>query len=74
VQQQQQHNGARAPPPRFLLLLHSQRITLMLNNLCAAHGCPLGDVDGRTFHAFPSLERLCQLKEDDLRSMGFGYR
>ena len=46
----------------------------MLNNLCAAHGCPLGDVDGRTFHAFQSLERLCQLKEDDLRSMGFGYR
>jgi N-glycosylase/DNA lyase len=52
----------------------SQRITLMLNNLCAAHGSPLGDVDGRAFHAFPSLERLCQLKEDDLRSMGFGYR
>jgi 3-methyladenine DNA glycosylase/8-oxoguanine DNA glycosylase len=46
----------------------------MLNNLCAACGAPLGTVDGRAFHAFPSLQALCELKEEQLRSMGFGYR
>jgi N-glycosylase/DNA lyase len=46
----------------------------MLNTLCAACGVPLGSVDGREFHSFPSLERLCELTEEELRGMGFGYR
>jgi N-glycosylase/DNA lyase len=46
----------------------------MLNTLCAACGTSLGTVDGCEFHSFPSLERLCELKEDELRGMGFGYR
>jgi 3-methyladenine DNA glycosylase/8-oxoguanine DNA glycosylase len=46
----------------------------MLNNLCMACGTLVGNVSGRDFHAFPSLERLCALKEEQLRGMGFGYR
>ena len=51
-----------------------QRITLMLNNLCVACGTRLGTIEGHHFHSFPTLERLCQLKEEELRGMGFGYR
>jgi N-glycosylase/DNA lyase len=46
----------------------------MLDKLCATCGAPLGTVEGRDFHAFPSLDRLCELKEEELRGMGFGYR
>ena len=64
------HNNMTGFLPSLLL----QRITLMLNNLCVACGTRLGTVDGHHFHSFPSLERLCELKEEELRGMGFGYR
>ena len=88
VQQQQQHHGRQQQQhyvstttpcdhnitAGLLPSLPLQRITLMLNNLCVACGTRLGTVDGHDFHSFPSLERLCQLKEEELRGMGFGYR
>lgn len=45
------------------------RITLMLNRLREAYGEPL---DG--CYAFPTLERLAEVTEKDLRDLGFGYR
>lgn len=34
----------------------------------------LGNVEGFEFHAFPSLERLALVTEQQLREAGFGYR
>ncbi|KAM0841283.1 hypothetical protein ACQ4PT_059126 [Festuca glaucescens] len=40
----------------------------------AGYGEPLGEVGGFVFHRFPTIERLAQVSEQELREAGFGYR
>ncbi|XP_020530631.1 N-glycosylase/DNA lyase OGG1 isoform X3 [Amborella trichopoda] len=49
------------------------RITQMVSYLSSL-GPYLASVGGFKFHAFPSLERLSQVSEEELRKAGFGYR
>lgn len=63
---------------------HISRIHGMVERLCARYGTPLGtagkirvgscEVGDLSFHAFPTLEQLKEVREEDLRSDGFGYR
>ncbi|XP_071406532.1 N-glycosylase/DNA lyase isoform X2 [Pithys albifrons albifrons] len=54
---------------------HISRITAMIERLCQAFGRRLCCLNGRTFHAFPSLSALTGTDaEDRLRALGFGYR
>uniref|UniRef100_A0A0C9S6A3 DNA-(apurinic or apyrimidinic site) lyase n=1 Tax=Wollemia nobilis TaxID=56998 RepID=A0A0C9S6A3_9CONI len=52
---------------------HIQRITQMVGCL-SSFGPYLGSVEGTDFHAFPSLEDLSAVREEQLRKAGFGYR
>ncbi|KAJ6398970.1 hypothetical protein OIU77_019681, partial [Salix suchowensis] len=49
------------------------RITKMVD-FVSSLGDYLGNVEGFEFHAFPSLERLALVTEQQLREAGFGYR
>ncbi|KAE9587198.1 putative DNA-(apurinic or apyrimidinic site) lyase [Lupinus albus] len=49
------------------------RITKMVDHV-SSMGNYLGSVEGFTFHAFPTLEQLSLVSEEDLRKAGFGYR
>ncbi|KAH8508957.1 hypothetical protein H0E87_010913 [Populus deltoides] len=49
------------------------RITKMVD-FVSSLGDHLGNVEGFEFHAFPSLERLALVTEQQLREAGFGYR
>ncbi|CAJ1974254.1 unnamed protein product [Sphenostylis stenocarpa] len=49
------------------------RITKMVNHVSSL-GTHVGDVGGFQFHAFPSLEQLSSVSEQQLRDAGFGYR
>ncbi|KAM0840816.1 hypothetical protein ACQ4PT_059415 [Festuca glaucescens] len=40
----------------------------------AGYGERLGEVGGFVFHQFPTIERLAQVSEQELREAGFGYR
>jgi N-glycosylase/DNA lyase len=40
----------------------------------AGYGERLGEVGGFVFHRFPTIERLAQVSEQELRDAGFGYR
>ncbi|NXG24215.1 OGG1 lyase, partial [Grallaria varia] len=54
---------------------HISRITAMIERLCQAFGRRLCCLDGRPFHAFPSLSALTGADaEARLRALGFGYR
>lgn len=48
---------------------HIARITTMVNTL-TAYGEPIGE----GFRAFPTLERIANISEAELRAQGFGYR
>jgi len=50
------------------------RISLMIERLCAQYGTHIADVEGITFHAFPTLAQLSMATEEQLRALGFGYR
>ena len=50
------------------------RITLMLDRLRAAYGEKLCTVGTHAMYTFPTMERLAQVEELELREMGFGYR
>ncbi|KAL3437104.1 8-oxoguanine DNA glycosylase [Aspergillus tetrazonus] len=52
------------------------RISQMVEKLCTNYGVHIADVDGRSYHDFPPLERLAEDEgvEARLRSLGFGYR
>jgi N-glycosylase/DNA lyase len=52
---------------------HIGRIKGMVGQL-ASFGEPAGTFEGRTIHNFPSLARLAQVSESELRERGFGYR
>lgn len=49
------------------------RITKMVNYVSSL-GTHVGDVGGFQFYAFPTLEQLSSLSEQQLRDAGFGYR
>nr|GEV75464.1 N-glycosylase/DNA lyase OGG1 [Tanacetum cinerariifolium] len=49
------------------------RITKMVDYVSCL-GKFVGVVEGVDFYKFPSLERLAELSEDELRKAGFGYR
>ncbi|KAJ7965524.1 N-glycosylase/DNA lyase OGG1 [Quillaja saponaria] len=50
-----------------------KRITKMVDYISSL-GNYLGTVEGFQFHAFPPLEQLSLISEEDLRKAGFGYR
>lgn len=50
-----------------------KRIEKMVWTL-AGYGEPLGEVGGFVFHRFPTIERLADVSEQELRDAGFGYR
>lgn len=50
------------------------RIMQMLAKLRLRYGTPLGNLDGQDYYAFPSPEALAGASEEDLRSLGVGYR
>uniref|UniRef100_F6ZEE7 N-glycosylase/DNA lyase n=1 Tax=Monodelphis domestica TaxID=13616 RepID=F6ZEE7_MONDO len=54
---------------------HISRITSMVQRLCQHLGPPLGQLDGVSYHGFPSLQALAKAEvEPQLRELGFGYR
>ena len=47
----------------------------MVEKMCTSYGQLLGTVDGKSYHAFPSVDSLCGPGvEQKLRELGFGYR
>jgi len=52
---------------------HISRITKMVDYVSSL-GTYLGCVEGFDFHAFPTLEQLSLVSEQQLRNAGFGYR
>lgn len=50
------------------------RITQMLTKLRQRYGEPIGSLDGSDYFAFPTPEALAAASEEDLRSLGVGYR
>jgi N-glycosylase/DNA lyase len=52
---------------------HLSRITQMVRKL-GAYGEPMVEVAGRTLTYFPSVERIADITESELRDGGFGYR
>ncbi|KAF7829813.1 N-glycosylase/DNA lyase OGG1 [Senna tora] len=50
-----------------------QRITKMVDYISSL-GNYLGTVGGFKFHAFPTMEQLSLISEEELRKAGFGYR
>jgi len=46
----------------------------MLSKLRENYGNLLGEFDGMSYFSFPTLEQLSEIKEEDLRNLGFGYR
>jgi len=52
---------------------HLSRIGQMVRKL-GAYGEPLAEVGGCCLTVFPSLERIAELSEEELRGAGFGYR
>ena len=53
---------------------HIPRITSMLQSLRQRYGDKLCTVDGVDFFSFPDVERVADIKEQELRDLGFGYR
>jgi N-glycosylase/DNA lyase len=52
---------------------HLKRITTMVETL-ASYGPFMVEVQGQRLHRFPSVERIAEIPEAELRSKGFGYR
>ena len=50
-----------------------ERIFGMVRSLSAAYG-PALEHGGRTYHGFPSPDRIAAVPEAELRSLGLGYR
>ena len=51
-----------------------KRISSIMNKLKTEYGKLVYDAGTRSFHAFPELETLLGLEEDDFRAIGCGYR
>lgn len=69
----------RQPPLECLLSFicssnnNIKRISSMVQHL-ESHGPTIATYSGLDFHAFPNVETLATISEDDLRAAGFGYR
>jgi N-glycosylase/DNA lyase len=50
-----------------------ERIHEMVSTLAREYGKPVA-LDGRTYHAFPTPDRLADATEQELRDLGLGYR
>lgn len=50
------------------------RITRMIDALCQRYGENLVEVDGITYHRFPTVSALADASEQELFALGFGYR
>ncbi|MCS6922930.1 MAG: hypothetical protein NZM10_00980 [Fimbriimonadales bacterium] len=50
------------------------RITGMIERLCERYGEPVAQNGETTYYSFPTVERIAQAEEADLREIGFGYR
>ena len=50
------------------------RIALMVDRLSQRYGKLLGTHGGYNFYSFPAIEALAAAEEDELRSLGTGYR
>lgn len=50
------------------------RITQMISNLTSKYGNFICERDDIKYYSFPTLKQLSDIKEADLREMGFGYR
>lgn len=50
------------------------RITRMIDALCRRYGEKLVEVDGITYHRFPTVSALASASEQELFALGFGYR
>jgi N-glycosylase/DNA lyase len=52
---------------------HLSRITQMVRKL-DGYGEPMGEHGGQQIRAFPTVERIAAIPEEELRAAGFGYR
>ena len=50
------------------------RITLMIEKLCEKYGTRIGEHEGASYFAFPTVRQLEGATEPELREIGFGYR
>lgn len=54
---------------------HISRISQMVERLCQTYGDKIIDIEGYSYHAFPSIKALATDDvEQELRALGFGYR
>ena len=76
------HRGMRlvADPPFGTLVsficsaqMRVSRIHDMVSTIARAYGTPI-ELEGRTYHTFPTPEELAAATEDELRELGLGYR
>lgn len=63
----------------FISFLCSQnnnvkRIHQMITKLCQNFGDPIAQHKEKIYYSFPSVEKVAQIKEQQLRDLGFGYR
>lgn len=50
------------------------RATVLIERLCETYGDLMFTDSGTAFHAFPKSETLAEIRPEDLRRLGFGYR
>lgn len=50
------------------------RATVLIERLCETYGDLMFTDSGTAFHAFPKPETLAEIRPEDLRRLGFGYR
>jgi len=50
------------------------RITKMIESLCSSAGSYLGLKNGIKWYSFPTLKEMCKVTENQLKTLGFGYR
>jgi len=52
-----------------------KRITQMVENLCIHYGKLIGELNGKKYYSFPTINSLCVAGvEEKLRKLSFGYR
>ena len=54
--------------------LNIDRVTLLIERLCNEYGSLRTTENGAEYRVFPTAEQLAQVKPEELRRLGFGYR
>lgn len=54
--------------------LNIDRVTLLIERLCNEYGSLRTAENGAEYRVFPTAEQLAQVKPEELRLLGFGYR